>query len=424
MINTTTIIKNKLTQTLTIVFLIIFMSQVLIGTVYLHSDLINQTRIYLENSTKRVNEDLIYNNGKWDMSRYNADPKLPDTYPLYILASDGFVLERWKPVDGFLDLSDFKHLSAFDKPQTIKTPTDQDWRIYSKPILDNKETLAITTVSYFNPSMEELQDVDQNLIQYAELINSQIKIQNGTLDTSSVDPREINFKYSFQVVDEFNKIIAKNNNNNSIDRIPNFIDSSYVGDQLNQIGLREIKDQKSDEKFLILTTPLTDKNNTTLGVIVIGKSISFINSAIRNFLIVQIISAIILTISTTALISWILTFNLSKLIRKGRVVKETINAISFDKTNSMIIADDMEIDIPYNTNQYFFCDALFSSPKKKWETDEILERFGDTSNENWRKVYDTMITINKKVSQIANVKLFIKKGRRYQINPELIQKIM
>lgn len=400
------------------------MSQVLIGTIYLHNDLINQTRIYLENSTKRVNEDLVYDNGKWDMSRYNADPKLPDTYPLYILASDGFVLERWKPVGGFLDLSDFKHLSAFDKPQTIKTPTDQSWRIYSEPIKDNNETVATTTVSYFNPSTEELQEVDQNLAQYAELINSQIKIQNGTLDTSAVDPREINFKYSFQVVDEFNKIIAKSNNNNSIDRIPNFIDSSYVGDQLNQTGLREIKDHKSDEKFLILTTPLTDKNNTTLGVIVIGKSISFIDSAMRNFLIVQIISAIILTLFTTVLVGWIMTLNLSRLIKKGRVVKETINTISFDKTNSMIIADDMEIDIPYNTNQYYFCEAMFSSPKKKWETDEILERFGDNSGENRRKVYDVMITINKKISLVANVKLFIKKGKRYQINPELIQKIV
>jgi hypothetical protein len=53
--------------------------------------------------------------------------------------------------------------------------------------------------------------------------------------------------------------------------------------------------------------------------------------------------------------------------------------------------------------------------------DEILEAFGhDTAPENWRKVYDSMILINKKTEPYIPVKLIELKDKTYQLNPSLI----
>jgi hypothetical protein len=102
---------------------------------------IKQTQDNLQLSVKRIKEDVLFENGKWNMYKYNADPNLPDTYPLYILATDGFVIDRWKPVKGYLDVSDFKHLLMFNSPQTITTPTNQSWRIFSKPIYNKNSDI-------------------------------------------------------------------------------------------------------------------------------------------------------------------------------------------------------------------------------------------------------------------------------------------
>ncbi|MGH7245920.1 MAG: hypothetical protein ACREGI_03235 [Candidatus Levyibacteriota bacterium] len=418
-----TILKNKLFRGLLTFFVILFGIYLVIGSIILYFSIVKQTQEYLKNTTNRVEEDLSYNNGKWDMQRYNADPRLPDTYPLYILASDGFVIDRWKPVSGFLDSSDFKHLQTFTTPQTITTPTSQEWRIYSQPISLKDRTLAVVTVSFFNPVNEDIDTIDSKLKDYANLVSSQITIRSGTLDTNAVDPREINFNYSFQVVDQFNKILIKSNNSNSIDRIPNFIDSSYVGDEFNNQGFHQIQDSKTGEKFIILATPFFDKDNVPVGVIVIGKSISFVDSILRNFIISQAIFSIMLSVLSIYIISWIIARNFTK-ITQGKIVKDTIQSVSFNKERSILLIDDVEVAIPYGTNQYSFCEALFSSPKKKWENDELLEKFGEQPMQtNSRKVYDAMIIINKKIAQVADVKLIVIKEKRYQINPELIQKI-
>ena len=62
---------------------------------------------------------------------------------------------------------------------------------------------------------------------------------------------------------------------------------------------------------------------------------------------------------------------------------------------------------------------LFSKPTKRWETDELLDRFGeDPELENGRKVYDAMISVNKKVSKVIPLKLILNQNKTYQLNQE------
>jgi DNA-binding response OmpR family regulator len=79
------------------------------------------------------------------------------------------------------------------------------------------------------------------------------------------------------------------------------------------------------------------------------------------------------------------------------------------------------IQIPYASNQYYIMTALFSNPKKRWEQDEILEKFGEVeSEEGWRKVYDAHLAINRKVG----FKLIDYRDKLFRINPEYLSAIV
>lgn len=82
-----------------------------------------------------------------------------------------------------------------------------------------------------------------------------------------------------------------------------------------------------------------------------------------------------------------------------------------------MLINDITIPVPYATNQYYFCVALFSNPSKRWESDELLKKFGEHDLTEWHKVYDAMKTMNNRVTHIVSEKLFILKNKTYQINP-------
>ena len=417
--------NKSIYRIISVLFFVSFLLQVIVGSIIVYESALKDSRDYVLTSVKRIENDINYSNGKWNLYRYNADPNAADTYPIYILGSDGYVVDRWKPVFGYLDTSDFKHLITFTTPQTINTPTNQEWRIYSKLITgSNSEVIGVITVSYFNPA-DNNTTVDTKITEEANTIASKITIKNDQITNVSVDPRELNYDVAYQVVDQYNKILAKSNNSNSIDRIPNFIDSSYVGSAIDNPGFQQIQDNKTHEKFIVYATPLTDSNNDIVGVLVVGKSISFIDNILVNYVISKLIYGFIITVVFATFALWVIRRYLNKYLRENRLKEEEIKKISFNKASSTIYIDDIEIAIPYATNQYTLCVSLFSAPKKHWETDELLEKFGEHELENnWRKVYDTVLIVNKKVSQYANIKLIISKDKVYQLNPQLLTKIL
>src|SRR5438105_565827 len=104
----------------------LFVLQISLGHFLIKSFSIDDTKKSLDVLTARIQNDLKYKNKSWDTRMYAADPYTPHptgssgfTTPLYILATDGFVIERNQPINGYLDSSDFKHILSFKSPQTI-----------------------------------------------------------------------------------------------------------------------------------------------------------------------------------------------------------------------------------------------------------------------------------------------------------------
>ena len=361
-------------------------------------------------ASNRIQDNIVHDNGTWDTNAYNADPKLPTTSTIYILASDGFVLERWKPISGFLDSSDFKQLLTFTEIQTIRTNSQQDWRIYSLPITNDTQTLGVITVSIYHPSTEVLSSFDPQLKQTAQLLSDYITIDDGIFLIKDFDERKIPHYISFQIVNKFNKIVLKGNNSNSIDRLPNFIDPSYVDAQLKASQTKIVRDQQNGNFFLTYSQPLKDENQVTKGVIVVGENLSFITKSF--FLYVSFVLGLLVLIFFLKIISNLTT---SKINKKKKI------KLVFDEKNSRIVVNDIKIPIAYASNQYYLCAAIFQNPHKRWETDELLEKFGDQpKKDSWRKIYDAMNQVNKKVSSVLHTKLIILEEKTYRFNPELL----
>src|SRR6185503_16008359 len=110
---------QKLYLVLIGVLIITFIIELFISWYALEQTAHNHVTQELTESIQRIQEDIQYSNGKWDMHRYNADPDVPESSPLYIVSTDGFIVDRWKPVHGYLDISDIKHLLTYQTPQTI-----------------------------------------------------------------------------------------------------------------------------------------------------------------------------------------------------------------------------------------------------------------------------------------------------------------
>lgn len=362
---------------------------------------------------KRVQEDIILENGKWNTAAYSADPLLPGTAPIYVLASDGYVIERWKPITGFLDASDFKHLLNFTSIQTVETSTNQDWRVLSVPINGSNETIGVITLSYFHPTTENLELIDQEMFASAQKIQQQIRVEGDSFRIEPFDERKIPYYIAYQVVNKFNKIVFKSNNSNSIDRLPNFIDPSYISSQLNKPSWNLVRDERTQEIFLTKTEPLYigGEGSPDQGVIVIGHTLSRLFSVFTTYIAVLTITGFLVYVLG---VCWQM---LSHQLRIWKKQQEKL-VIYFDKKNSILHINETQISIEYASNQYYLTEAVLEQPSKRWEVDEIMDKFGEELSQNsWRKVYDAMISINRKTAPILNEKLILVEGKTFRLNP-------
>jgi hypothetical protein len=403
-------------------FLFLFSLQIIATYLVDRELLTSQSKNFVVDMTEHIANDLRYDNGRWDTTLYNSDPLTPypnasTTFPVYIITDTGFVIERSKPVNGFLDTSDFKHLAEFTKPTTISTLTNENWRVLSKTIKNGDDNAGVLMVSYFNPEQEVLPTIDQRLQANIAVIESQVKVVNGELKMDKLDIRQIDYTISFEVVNKYNKVLANNG------RTPSFIDPSYINSELTKPQVRFINDTADNEEFIINSRPFKDTKGNTVGLIVVGRSIEPVYSSLRDYLLASVSIGLILTIPLTIATIIMLNRQLRQLLNKRGVFEEEEELpkqIKFDKERSMIIVDGDEIKIPYDSNQYYIVKELFNKPTKKWDQDELLEKLGDdiTMN-NSRKVYDAVIAINKKVDS----KLISYQDKLYFLNPDYISAI-
>lgn len=371
---------------------------------------VGYTYIELVELSNRIQEDITYHDGNWDTTAYNSDPLITGRASMYILARDGFVIERWKPISGFLDVSDFKHLLAFTSIQTIQTSSMQDWRILSLPVKKDEEVHGVVTVSSYYPIPEVLSSFDQQLQTVAKYIHSHISVEDNSLTVRNLDQRKIPHFVSFQIVNKYNKIIFKGNNTNSIDRLPNFIDPSYVASQLQASPVQLISDAQSGEIFLLYSQPLRNEQGDAQGVIVVGQSLEFVSIPLLAYItVISLLSAGLV----------IVRFQNDK--RQLQLLQKPKARILFDEKNSQILIDATKIPIAYASNQYYLCSAVIRHPHKRWEIDALMEKMGEEHGENsWRKIYDAVNQINKKAFPILGKKLIVLEDKTYRMNPHLL----
>jgi len=390
-----------------------FLLQFVTGIFMFFMTSINQLQIQLDRKIQQIKADIRFDNDRWDLSLYNADPQLLGTEPLYFIAVDGFVLDRRSPIRGFLDTSDHKRLLSYTSPQTIKNITGNLRRVYAKPILDQDKPVGVVGVSYYNPPDEILDQIDAKLMHTADDILTKISTHLGVIDTSQLDVRRIPNDLSFTIVDAYNSILIKTANVNSIDRIPNFIDPSYVKNITNSGLTRMIRDSQTSELFLIKISPILQDENL-IAIVVVGKSIEPAISTLQQYIIFEgVVSLLIVSFAI-----YLLVF--TKISTNEDITKSiTFKQVAFSEKRGKLTVNGRNIEIPYATNQYYLLKMLFSKPTKRWETDELLDRFGeDPELENGRKVYDAMISVNKKVSKVIPLKLILNQNKTYQLNQE------
>ncbi len=413
--------KNK---SLFIIMTGLFVGQLFIGCVIVYFVSISQVKTFINNISNLARQDIAYKNGVWDTSKYDSDPEIPGNYRIYVITKDGFVIDRWRPVPGYLDTSDFKQLLTYSRPKSIHTVTNQNWRIYSLPITNsNNNVIGLVAVGRYGDFDESHQPLDGELKKTAQLIRQKLVVTNSDIDTNDLNVHDVPFETSFQIVDQYNHIHLKSDNSNTIDRLPNYIDPSYIASQLKTPSLNMIKSASTHEDFLAQTTPLKDNHGTPIGTIIVARTISPYLELIKNFAIIELLFGLVIIPAGYIFLLANGQKGASKFTTKLLKIHE-VKTITFDKKSSYIKINNQKIAITYSTNQYFICVALFGSPKRKWETDELIEKFGmDHGPDSWRKIYDAMVSINKKAGQFLDSKIIISNNKTYQINPELVVKL-
>jgi len=402
----------------------LMVAQIVIGAAIIYGGGLAQTRGYIQTISDRAVDDITYKNGVWDTARYDSDPEIPGNYRMYIITKDGFVIDRWRPIAGYLDTSDFRQLMSYHSPSTVHTITGQDWRILSLPVVHAGNTVGVVTVGRLLsfPTEPGVILVDQELHDSATTLLKNLTVQDNTPDASAINVRSIPFTISFQIVDQYNRILLKRDTANSVDRLPNYIDPSYIADNLERQSIKIIQANGIGERYLVNSTPLKDPEGAPIGTIIVARTIDPFVDLMNNFIVIGTLTGALLLIA-----------GLIMLMRLGEPASnnydaqspllqaDEIHSINFLKDKCLIHINDQEIAVSYATNQYYMCRALFSRPTKKWETDELVEQFGiDHGIEAWRKLYDAMSSINKKCHVVMEPNLILASNKTYRINPELL----
>lgn len=412
--------RLKLLFKLYLFVLFIFLLQIILSYVFVYKASLTQIETRLRVLSERIQKDLQFNGNTWDTSRYNSDPLTPYPNgssgflnPLYIITKEGFIIERSSPIHGLLDASDFKHLIQFQTPQTIDTITNEKWRVLSKPIESNGTTLGVVVVSYYNPSEGGTSLIDRKMRENIGFITSQLYVKNNKISTNKLDIRNIHYEFSFEVVDIYNNVLINNG------RVPTFIDTSYFAQEVEAHPHRLVYDTKTGAQYVVVSSVIKNNKSEAQGLIVAGEPVQSLFLLLQNYVLFAIILSSICIIPLLVYVAHIFRIDIVSLLadKLARNDITQIRNISFNKKGSYLEINGRKYEIPYASNQYYICEAVFSAPQKKWEHDELLEKLGDHIDEdmNSRKVYDAVLAINKK----SGYKIIEYKNKVFMVNPIL-----
>ncbi len=382
----------------------------------------------ISRSIQQIASDLEYKNGVLDATKYFQDSDTPVDKPLYILTSEGFVVERLNPIEGFLDTSQVSYINELATPQTIKTPANTTWRVVSKAIVFDGTQEGSLLTAYFDPHEDIQNEIDAQLQSASEYLLSLLSFQDKILSAHKIETRNVPYSIYFSVVDKFNKVIKEDGGP------PAYVDRSFVGREMNQRKSRVVKNIKTAEPFLVFSQPVYDSSNNSVGVIVMAEPLIQLHEFFqyqRNF---SVVSALVVVVISIFLLVYIFGREIKKAVQETTEqllrevnIKKYVNpdSIIFDKKYSLLQCDSHSIPIEYGSKQYDLCSSLFSSPKKRWELDEILDKNHMSDHDvNNRTFYDAMLRINNKVIDLIGIKLIVYENKTFRLNPALVPKIV
>lgn len=371
------------TKTL-VVFVVSFLFYLLANDFYLSWSSYNQIQQSLRENTDRIIKDLVFKDGKWDTSAYVNDDQTIQDKPLYIITSDGFIIDRIKPINGFLDTSDFKFSSSFQSPQIITTSVNEQWRMYSKIIINGNKKLGTIIVGYYQPEVTAIKDIDNQLIGAANTILSEIKLNGDKVDTSNVDIKQVSVKLSVEVVDTFNHALI------SVGGTPAYIDRSYIADETAE-KYRTVSDSKTGEQFRIYSKPIFDSSKNLIGIVVSGDSLKQVNNDLRNQLIFLTVSGVVVIIFVSLLLVFVFQRQLAYFIKKPQeVLTGTSPTNQVSALSQKILEVDQKMD---GTVVLYFqgTEHKISKPELYSDSDQLIERLMELAQPDIKEVeYDSL----------------------------------
>ncbi len=391
--------SQKLIITLAATFLLIIVSILYFSWQFTQ----NQLKDDLENLTAIIKSDISYQDGQWDITKYLNDSQIPNNLPLYIITSEGFVIDRRNIIPNFLDTSDLRFSSSFQIPQTIVSPVGETWFMYSKPITRDRLTYGTILLAYHQPEYSSINEIEIQLKDLGRMIDSQININQNNLDLTTFDHKTVSSKISYQIVDTENKVLTTSG------PIPSYVDRSYL-------ALYKKLEFLRFGEYLVHTSPIT-KDNRQLGVIISALKTEDIPLMLVNRAIIPLAVGILILV----LAAYILSRNKSTPTAQNYL-------LTFSRKDSTLSYQNKTINIPLDSNQYYVLVALFSKPQKRWETDELAEIiFGQDYIENmkiyWRKIYDAVRSINQKTTNTFGQKIIETESKTFRLRSHLVDSI-
>ncbi len=377
------------------------------------------TKQNLQYIANQAAKDLMYTNGKWSTQLFNSDPLMPypnssGPFPLYVITNDGFILARSNPINGLLDTTDQKTLAAYNQPTTFRTPVNEVWRVLSRKTKYSDNVAATVIVAYYNPQDANISTIDSKLMANMDTLTKGLSFDGKSISAQQIDVRTIDYDVSFEIIDQTNHVLLSNG------RIPTFLDTSYLYNEYQQTESQLVTDTRTNENFLIMRKPLM-KDNTRLGLVVVGKSLQSNLSLINTYLTTMkhlfpllILPLTILAVVTTYLFAKLLHLQMANPIKQ-------VKSIVFDRKTGKLSIDNKDYTIPLDSIQYSLCSALFTSDSSNGVSQEtlLIQLESKDKNKDSKRLYDAMIGINKKVG----FKLIVYENKNYFFNPSLIEKI-
>jgi hypothetical protein len=386
---------------------------------------INELKDNLRSYNSRIESDLAFDKDReWDTSRYINDVNLPNDVPYYIITSEGFIIDRNKPIIGFLDKANLDYCFSFLSPTTVITEINESWRVLCKKIIKENKVLGGIMVGYLDPDEKLIKEIDIEIDQSVQNVLSKMEIQGDKLNAEKVDGR--NIELAFEIIDRFNNVVKGEGG------IPSVIDKSYLVEVFNN-GYFEVKDKKTQEKFLVLSSPII-VSGEKVAIVISAVTMKNLDSSLKNLIAYNFKIALIIALLCMLLFFYLYRKTVNEFLNnlKNSLLLTKSKELYFDEKNCKIVFRGKSLLVPYSTIQYEICKLLFSNTKKRWFEDELLEKLPKDTFENekktysyanesdcrevHRKIYDAIRLINNKSNNIFKFKLVLLQERTYQIN--------